>query len=54
MRAADVREIFRDVGRAGSSAFSWYALRHGAMLGGTDQTTVRHDLTRLPKVVLRF
>ena len=37
-----------------ASAFSWYAMRHGAMLGGTDQTTLRHDMVMLPKVVFRI
>ncbi|WP_232298998.1 hypothetical protein [Granulicella tundricola] len=37
-----------------SAAFSWYAMRHGAMLGGTDETTVFHDLEALPKILLNF
>lgn len=37
-----------------ASAFSWYAMRQGAMLGGTDQTTLRHDMVMLPKVIFRF
>ncbi len=37
-----------------SAAFSWYAMRNGAMLGGTDETTVLHDLEALPKILLRF
>ena len=37
-----------------SAAFSWYAMRNGAMLSGTDETTVLHDLEALPKILLRF
>ena len=37
-----------------SAAFSWYAMRNGAMLGGTEETTVLHDLEALPKILLRF
>ena len=28
---------------AASSAFSWYAMRHGALLGGTDSTSLVHE-----------
>jgi hypothetical protein len=37
-----------------ASAFSWYAMRQGAMLGGIDETTVVHDLTSLPGISLDF
>ncbi len=37
-----------------SAAFSWYAMRHGAMLGGTDETSIRHDLEALPHILLSF
>ena len=37
-----------------SAAFSWYAMRQGAMLGGSDETTVYHDVRVLPKIVLNF
>ncbi len=37
-----------------ASAFSWYAMRQGAMLGGTDQTSVIHDLKSLPGILLSF
>ena len=37
-----------------ASAFSWYAMRQGAMLGGNDETTVGHDLQALPGIVLGF
>jgi hypothetical protein len=33
-----------------ASAFSWYAMRQGAMLGGIDQTTITHDLSVLPGI----
>ena len=37
-----------------AAAYSWYAMRHGAMLGGIDETTVRHDLRSLPGISLDF
>ena len=37
-----------------ASAFSWYAMRHGAMLGGIDQTTIRHDVHSLPAIAADF
>lgn len=37
-----------------ASAFTWYAMRHGAMLGGVDQTTVPHDIKALPRISLDF
>jgi hypothetical protein len=37
-----------------SAAFSWYAMRHGAMLGGAQETTIAHDLESLPKILLDF
>lgn len=37
-----------------SAAFSWYAMRHGAMLGGVEETTVHHDIEALPKILLSF
>jgi hypothetical protein len=37
-----------------SAAFSWYAMRHGAMLGGSEETTVPHDLEALPKILIEF
>jgi hypothetical protein len=39
---------------ATSSAFSWYAMRHGALLGGTDRTSLIHDLRSLPGITLNF
>jgi hypothetical protein len=37
-----------------SAAFSWYAMRNGAMLGGSDETTILHDIEVLPKIFLGF
>ena len=37
-----------------AAAYSWYAMRRGAMLGGIDETTIRHDLTSLPGISLDF
>jgi hypothetical protein len=37
-----------------SAAFSWYAMRHGAMLGGAQETTIAHDLESLPKILSEF
>jgi hypothetical protein len=39
---------------AAFSAFSWYAMRHGALLGGTDSTSLVHDLRSLPGIMLNF
>jgi hypothetical protein len=39
---------------AAFSAFSWYAMRHGALLGGTDSTSLVHDLRSLPGTMLNF
>ena len=39
---------------AGASSFSWYAMRHGAMLGGNEETTIAHDLRMLPGLFLNF
>ncbi len=36
------------------SAFTWYAMRQGAMLGGIDQTTIRHDFRAFPGIMLGF
>lgn len=36
------------------SAFSWYAMNHGALLGGDDSTSVRHDAAVLPRIALDF
>lgn len=37
-----------------SAAFSWYAMRRGAMLGGSDETTIMHDLQTLPGIAVDF
>jgi hypothetical protein len=37
-----------------TASYSWYAMRCGAMLGGTEATTVRHDLQSLPRISLDF
>ena len=39
---------------ATSSAFSWYAMRPGALLGGTDKTSLVHDLRSLPGITLNL
>jgi hypothetical protein len=39
---------------AAFSAFSWYAMRHGALIGGTDSTSLVHDLRSLPGTMLNF
>lgn len=39
---------------AGASAFTWYAMRHGAMLGGADATTFAGDMRSLPGITLDF
>lgn len=37
-----------------ASAYTWYAMRHGALLGGTSSTSLRHDLHGLPEITLDF
>ena len=37
-----------------SSGFSWYAMRHGAMLGGVDDTTIGHDMKSMPGIAWGF
>jgi hypothetical protein len=37
-----------------ASSFSWYAMRRGALLGGTVETSIRHDLRHLPHIVLDY
>ena len=37
-----------------AAAFSWYAMRRGAMLGGSDETTITHDLHALPGIAVDF
>ena len=37
-----------------AAAFTWFAMRQGILLGGDDETTVRHDINALPRVLLDF
>ena len=37
-----------------AAGFTWYAMRHGALLGGAQSTTVRHDLQSLPGITAGF
>ena len=37
-----------------STAFSWYAMRHGSLLGGADSTTIAHDVGNLPGITVSF
>lgn len=37
-----------------ASAYSWYAMRYGALLGGNDSTSLGHDLRSLPGISLNF
>ena len=37
-----------------ASSFSWYAMAHGALLGGADSTTLEHDARILPRIILNY
>ncbi len=37
-----------------TSAYTWYAMRQGILLGGEDQTGLWDDVTRLPRVTSGF
>lgn len=37
-----------------ASSFSWYAMRHGALLGGDAETSLTHDLRHLPRIILGY
>lgn len=37
-----------------STAYGWYAMRHGALLGGADRTTLGHDARALPGITRDF
>ena len=37
-----------------AAAYTWFAMRRGALLGGIDQTSVSHDLRALPRITLDF
>ena len=41
-------------GSALSAAFSLYAMKRGSMLGGTNATSLRHDLQSFPRITLDF
>jgi hypothetical protein len=42
------------VAAAIASSFTWFAMRRGALLGGSDRTTVRHDVHALPGIARDF
>ncbi len=37
-----------------ASSFSWYAMRHGVLLGGDAETSLAHDIRHMPKIVLGY
>ena len=37
-----------------ASSFSWYAMRHGVLLGGDEETSLVHDVRHLPRIVLNY
>jgi hypothetical protein len=37
-----------------ASSFSWYAMRHGALLGGSTATSLMDDVRHLPGIVLKY
>ena len=37
-----------------ASSFSWYAMRHGALLGGDASTSLVHDVRHLPRIILNY
>jgi len=37
-----------------AAAYSWFAMRQGAMLGGREATTVWHDVQSLPRISVDF
>lgn len=37
-----------------ASSFSWYAMRHGALLGGDSETSMGHDARHLPRIILNY
>lgn len=39
---------------AGTAAFTWFAMRQGALLGGVDETTVGHDVKALPGITWKL
>ncbi len=37
-----------------AAAFSWYAMRQGILLGGTDETSLTHNAAALPGILVGF
>ena len=37
-----------------AAAYTWYAMRHGSLLGGTHSTSLRHDFHTLPGITMDF
>ena len=37
-----------------ASSFSWYAMRHGVLLGGDASTSLVHDVRHLPRIILNY
>lgn len=37
-----------------ASSFSWFAMRHGALLGGDASTSLVHDVRHLPLIVVKY
>jgi hypothetical protein len=37
-----------------ASSFSWYAMRHGALLGGDAGTSLVHDVRHLPRIIVNY
>ena len=37
-----------------AAGFTWYAMRHGALLGGEQSTSLREDIQHLPGITARF
>jgi MFS-type transporter involved in bile tolerance (Atg22 family) len=37
-----------------ASSFSWYAMRHGALLGGDASTSLVHDVRHLPRIIVNY
>jgi hypothetical protein len=37
-----------------ASSFSWYAMRHGALLGGDAETRMMDDVRHLPQIILNY
>jgi hypothetical protein len=37
-----------------ASSFSWYAMRHGVLLGGEASTSLVHDVRHMPRIVWNY